>query len=39
MVERSRSLLYCFHICALINEVFNFLRVDIMPPTAEEDSL
>jgi hypothetical protein len=27
-----------FHICALVNEVFNFLRVDMMPPTVEEDS-
>jgi hypothetical protein len=35
----SRSLLYCFHIYALINEVPNFFRVDMMPPIAEEDPL
>jgi hypothetical protein len=34
-----RSLLYCFHICALVNEVLNFFRLDMMPPIAEEDPL
>jgi hypothetical protein len=38
-VERSRNLLYYFHVCALVNEVINFLRVDIMPSIMEEDSL
>jgi hypothetical protein len=38
-VERSRSLLYCFHVYALVNEVLNFFRVDMMPPILEEDSL
>jgi hypothetical protein len=38
-VKRSRSLLYCFHICVLSNEMFNFFKVDIMPPIAEEDSI
>jgi hypothetical protein len=32
-------LLYYFHIRALLNEVFNFFRVDIMTPIMEEDSL
>jgi hypothetical protein len=27
-----RSLLYCFHICTLVNEVANFFRVGMMPP-------
>jgi hypothetical protein len=39
VVERSWSLLYCFHIYTLVNEVLNFLRVDIMLPIVEEDSL
>jgi hypothetical protein len=30
-------LLYCFHICALVNEVSNFFRVDMMAPIEEED--
>jgi hypothetical protein len=38
-VEQCCNLLYCFHIYALVNEVFNFLRVDMMPPIEEEDSL
>jgi hypothetical protein len=38
-VEQFQSLLYCFHICVLLNEVLNFLRVDMMSPIAEEDSL
>jgi hypothetical protein len=38
-VERSRSLLYYFHICALVNEKINFLRVDMVPPIVEEESL
>jgi hypothetical protein len=36
VVEQSQSLLYCFRICALVNEVLNFLRVDMMSPIAEE---
>jgi hypothetical protein len=39
MVERSQSLLYCFYICVIVNDVLNFLRVDMMPPIAEEDPL
>jgi hypothetical protein len=35
----SRSLLYCFYIYALVNEVSNFFRVDMMPPIEEEDPL
>jgi hypothetical protein len=34
-----RSLLYYFHICALVNEVANFFRVDMMPPIVEKDLL
>jgi hypothetical protein len=34
-----RSLLYCFYICALVNEVSNFFRVDMMSPIVEEDPL
>jgi hypothetical protein len=37
-VFTSRSLLYCFHIGALVNEVSNFFRVDMIPPIADEDS-
>jgi hypothetical protein len=32
-VERPQSLLYCFYICALVNEVLNFFGVDRMPLT------
>jgi hypothetical protein len=39
VVERSLSLFHYFHNCTLANKVFNFFRVDIMPPTVEEDSL
>jgi hypothetical protein len=34
-----RSLLYCFHIRALVNEVHNFFRVDMMSPIVEKDPL
>jgi hypothetical protein len=33
------SLLYCFHIYVLVNEVPNFFRVDMVPPIGEEDPL
>jgi hypothetical protein len=38
-VFAMQSLLYCFHICTLVNEVPNFFRVDMMSPIAEEDTL
>jgi hypothetical protein len=38
-VEQSLNLFHYFHSCTLVNEVLNFFRVDIMPPTTEEDSL
>jgi hypothetical protein len=38
-VFTSQSLLYYFHIYALVNEMTNFFRVDIMPPNTEEDPL
>jgi hypothetical protein len=31
------ELVILLHICALVNEVPNFFRVVMMPPTAEED--
>jgi hypothetical protein len=34
-VFASQNLLYCFHICALVNEVTNFFRVDMIPPIVE----
>jgi hypothetical protein len=39
VVFTSWSLLYCFHICALVNEVPNFFRVDMMLPITKEDPL
>jgi hypothetical protein len=39
MMFASQSLLYCCHICAILNEVPNFFRVDMMPPITEEDPL
>jgi hypothetical protein len=39
VVFASRSSLYYFHICALVNEVPNFFRADMMPPITEEDPL
>jgi hypothetical protein len=33
------SLLYYFHIYALVNELPNFFRVDMITPIAEEDPL
>jgi hypothetical protein len=33
------SLFHCFYSCALANDVLNFFKVDIIPPTAEKDSL
>jgi hypothetical protein len=39
VVEWYLSLFYCFHSYALVNEVLNFFRVNIMSPTTEEDSL
>jgi hypothetical protein len=38
-VFASRSLLYWFHICGLVNEVPNFFKVDMIPPIAEKESL
>jgi hypothetical protein len=38
-VGRFLSLLYYFHSYALANEVLNFFKVDIIPPTTEENSL
>jgi hypothetical protein len=38
MVFTSRSLLYCFHIGVLVNEVSNFFRVNMIPPITEKDS-
>jgi hypothetical protein len=38
-VFASRSLLYRLHIYALVNDVPNFFRVDIMPPITEEGLL
>jgi thiosulfate reductase cytochrome b subunit len=35
----SWSLLYCFYIYVLVNEVANFFRVDMIPPIEEEDPL
>jgi hypothetical protein len=32
-------LFHYFHSCALVNEVLSFFIMDIMTPTAEEDSL
>jgi hypothetical protein len=39
MVFVSRSLLYCFYIYTLVNEVSNFFRVDMISTITEEDSL
>jgi hypothetical protein len=38
-VFTSQSLLYCFHICTLVNKVSNFFRVDMLPPIVKEDPL
>jgi hypothetical protein len=38
-MERCRNLLYCFYIWVLVNEVFNFLRVDMIPPIMEKELL
>jgi hypothetical protein len=39
MVERFRRLLYCFNIRVLVNEVLNLLRVDMISPIMDKDSL
>jgi hypothetical protein len=38
-VERLLNLFHYFLSCVLANEVINFFRVDIIPPTAVEDSI
>jgi hypothetical protein len=35
-VFTAQSLLYCFHICALVTQGVYVFRVDMMPPIAEE---
>jgi hypothetical protein len=39
VVEWFWSLFHYFHSYALANEMLNFFRVEIMPPTTEKDSL
>jgi hypothetical protein len=34
-VFTSRTLLCCFYICAIVNKMSNFFKVDMIPPIKE----